>query len=435
MRFADVIARKRDGQALTRAEIGLFVRGVVDGSVPDYQAAALLMAIVLKGMDDVETTALTEEMVATGDRVDLSGIPGPKVGKHSTGGVGDKVSIIVAPIVAACGVVVPKMSGRALGHTGGTLDKLESIAGFRIDVGIPEFTEMLRDVGTAVVGQSPTLAPADKKLYALRDMTATVESIPLISASIMSKKLAEGSPALVLDVKCGDGAFMKTEAAARALAQSMVAIGSRAGIRVEAVITRMDAPLGRAVGNAVEIIECVEVLRGRGPADLVELTTTIATRMLMMSGLYGEAAAEAAARSAITSGAALEKLRAMIARQGGSPAVVDDYQRLPGAAHRSTVPASRSGFITDIGAEAVGRAALVLGAGRQRAGERIDHGAGVLIDAHVGDVVTGGQPVVTLLSNSSSAIAAARALAAQAIRIGDTAPPRRSLVIDICTAS
>ena len=433
MRFADVIARKRDGQGLTRAEIGLFVRGVVDGSVPDYQAAALLMAIVLRGMDDEETAALTEEMVATGDRVDLSGIPGPKVGKHSTGGVGDKVSIVVAPIVAACGVVVPKMSGRALGHTGGTLDKLESIAGFRIDVGIPEFTEMLRDVGTAFVGQSPTLAPADKKLYALRDVTATVESIPLISASIMSKKLAEGSPALVLDVKCGDGAFMKTEAAARVLAQSMVAIGSRAGVRVEAVITRMDAPLGRAVGNAVEIIECIEVLRGRGPADLVELTTVIATRMLQMSGLYDDASAEPAVRRAITSGAALEKLRAVITRQGGAPAVVDDYHRLPAAAHRATVTASRSGFITGIGAEAVGRAALILGAGRERADERIDHGAGVLLDAHVGDAIAEGQPILTLLSNNTRAIADARLLAAHAIRIGDVAPPRRPLVIDICT--
>jgi pyrimidine-nucleoside phosphorylase len=435
MRFADVIARKRDGQALTRAEIGLFVRGVADGSIPDYQAAALLMAIVLKGMDDAETTALTEEMVATGDRVDLSGIAGPKVGKHSTGGVGDKVSIIVAPIVAACGVVVPKMSGRALGHTGGTLDKLESIAGFRIDVSIPEFTEMLRDVGAAFVGQSPTLAPADKKLYALRDVTATVESIPLISASIMSKKLAEGSPALVLDVKCGDGAFMKTEAAARALAHSMVVIGSRAGIRVEAVITRMDAPLGRAVGNAVEIIECIDVLRGRGPADLVELTTTIATRMLLMSGLYDDATAEPAVRGAIASGTALEKLRAIITRQGGAPAVVDDYQRLPGASHRGTVTAPRSGFITRIGAEAVGRAAVVLGAGRERAGDRIDHGAGVLVDAHVGDAVAEGQPVLTLLSNNARAIADARAVAAQAVRIGDAAPPPRSLVIDICTSN
>src|SRR5687768_11579369 len=283
MRFADVIARKRDGQALTRPEIDLFVRGVVDGSVPDYQASALLMAIVLRGMDKAETAMLTEAMVASGERVDLSSIPGPKVGKHSTGGVGDKVSIVVAPVVAACGVAVPKMSGRALGHTGGTLDKLESIPGFRVDVGIPEFIQMVRDVGTAIVGQSPALAPADKKIYALRDVTATVESIPLISASIMSKKLAEGSTRLVLDVKCGDGAFMKSEPEARALARLLVDIGVRAGLRTEALITQMDAPIGSAVGNALEIIECIDVLKGRGAADLVELATAIATRMLMVS--------------------------------------------------------------------------------------------------------------------------------------------------------
>jgi pyrimidine-nucleoside phosphorylase len=433
MRFADVIARKRDGQALTRAEIGTFVRGVVDGSVPDYQAAALLMAIVLKGMDEAETTALTEAMAASGDRVDLSRVPGPKVGKHSTGGVGDKVSIVVVPIVAACGVIVPKMSGRSLGHTGGTVDKLESIPGFRVDASIPELMQMLADVGAALVGQSPTLAPADKKLYALRDVTATVESIPLISSSIISKKLAEGSPALVLDVKCGAGAFMKTEPAARALARSLVDVGSRAGLRIEALITRMDAPLGRAVGNALEIIECLDVLKGRGPSDLVELTTMVATRMLIMSGAYESSAAGPAVRHAIDSGAALEKFRAIIERQGGASAVVDDYQRLPGAAHQATVAASRAGFITGIGAEAVGRASVALGAGRERAGDRIDHGAGVLLRARVGDPVSKGDPVLTLLSNRVESFDDARALAEGAITIGDTAPIERPLLIDICT--
>jgi pyrimidine-nucleoside phosphorylase len=432
MRFADVIARKRDGQALTRAEIDLFVRGVVDGTVPDYQAAALLMAIVLKGMDETETVALTEAMVASGERVDLSEIPGPKVGKHSTGGVGDKVSIIAAPVVAACGVIVPKMSGRALGHTGGTLDKLESIPGFRVDVSIAEFKQMMRDVGTAIVGQSPALAPADKKIYALRDVTATVESVPLISSSIMSKKLAEGSTALVLDVKCGDGAFMKSEPAARALARSLVDIGARAGLRTEALITRMDAPLGSAVGNAIEIIECVDVLKGRGPADVVDLTTIVATRMLMMSGTHDRDRAGQAVRRAIDSGAALEKLRAMIERQGGDPAVLDDYQRLPGAAHRATVAAPRSGYITGISAELVGRAAIALGAGRQRAGEPIDHGAGVLVAARVGDAVSAGDPVLTLLSNSAGSMEAARELAARAFTVGDSAPPARSLLIDLC---
>jgi len=435
MRFVDVIARKRDGQALTRQEIDLFVRGVVDGSVPDYQASALLMAIVLKGMDDGETAALTEAMVASGERVDLSAIPGPKVGKHSTGGVGDKVSIIVVPLVAACGVAVPKMSGRALGHTGGTVDKLESIPGFRADATIAEFKQLIRDVGAAIVGQSPSLAPADKKIYSLRDVTATVESVPLISASIMSKKLAEGSTSLVLDVKCGKGAFMKTDADARALARSLVAIGSRAGLRTEALITRMDAPIGSAVGNAVEIIECIEVLKGRGPDDLVDLATTVAGRMLTMSGKYDAGSAAQSVRHAIDSGEALAKLRAIIARQSGDPKVVDDYQRLPGAAYREAVVAPRSGYVTGLNAEFVGRAAIALGAGRERAGQRIDHGAGVLIAARVGDKVSAGDPVLTLLSNNAGSFGAARALAEEAIAIGDAAPPARPLLIDICTAN
>ena len=432
MRFADVIARKRDGLALTRAEIDLFVRGVVDGSVPDYQASALLMAIVFRGMDEVETVALTEAMVASGDRVDLSDVPGPKVGKHSTGGVGDKLSVVVVPIVAACGVSVPKMSGRGLGHTGGTVDKLEAIPGFRTGISIGEFKQMVRDVGTALIGQSPALVPADKKIYALRDVTATVESVPLISASIMSKKLAEGSPALVLDVKCGDGAFMKSETAARQLARSLVDIGARAGLRAEALITRMDAPIGSAVGNAIEIIECIEVLKGRGPADVVELSTTVAMRMLVMSGLYDGASAGPAVSRALGSGAALEKLRAVIARQGGDPGVVDDYARLPGAAERATVKAPRSGYVTAIGAELVGRASVALGAGRERAGDPIDHGAGVLVIAHVGDQVSAGDEVLALLHNSGGSIADAQSLAERAITIGDAPPVSQALVIDIC---
>ena len=431
MRFADVIARKRDGHALTRAEIELFVSGVVAGTLPDYQASALLMAIVLRGMDAFETVCLTEAMVASGDRVDLSDIPGRKVGKHSTGGVGDKLSIVVAPLVAACGVAVPKMSGRGLGHTGGTVDKLESIPGFRTSVGIDEFKQMVRDVGTAIIGQSPSLAPADKKIYALRDVTATVESVPLISASIMSKKLAEGSTALVLDVKCGDGAFMKSEPDARVLARSLVDIGNRAGLRTEALITRMDAPIGAAVGNAVEVVECIDVLKGGGPADLVELATVVAVRMLVMSGIYDDGAASRAVKNALDTGAALEKLRAMIARQGGDAAVVDDYHRLPGAAHRASVKAPRSGYLTALGAEGVGRASIALGAGRERAGDPIDHGAGVLVLRRVGDRVSAGDTLLELLYNAGSPDDA-RVLAERAVTIGDAPPASRPLVIDIC---
>src|SRR5919204_3306564 len=284
MRVIDVIAKKRDGSTLSRDEIELFVNGVTCGTLPDYQASALLMAIVLRGMTIEETAWLTDAMVRSGERVDLSDSPGVKVGKHSTGGVGDKVSIVLAPLAAACGVIMPKMSGRGLGHTGGTLDKLESIPGYKVDLRIDEFKAVLRDVGTSIIGQTASLAPADKKLYALRDVTATIGSIPLISASVMSKKLAEGSDVVVLDVKCGDGAFMKDEADARALASTMVAIGTRAGVRTEAFITDMDAPLGRAVGNSLEIIECLDTLQGRGPADLSEVVKRFATRALTVAG-------------------------------------------------------------------------------------------------------------------------------------------------------
>src|SRR5437016_1153497 len=295
MRVVDVIAKKRDGCTLSREEIDFFVNGVTRGTLPDYQASALLMAIVLRGMTIEETSWLTDSMVNSGDRVDLSDIPGVKVGKHSTGGVGDKISIVLAPLAAACGVIMPKMSGRGLGHTGGTLDKLESIPGYRVDLRVDEFKAVLRDVGTSIIGQTASLAPADKKLYALRDVTATIGSIPLISASIMSKKLAEGSNALVLDVKCGDGAFMKDVDEARALAQSMVAIGNHAGVRTEAVITEMDAPLGRAVGNSLEIAECIQTLKDEGPADLAGVIRRIAARMLLLGGVVRDEQAAASA--------------------------------------------------------------------------------------------------------------------------------------------
>ncbi len=344
MRAVDIIRAKRDGEALSREAIESFVRGVTDGSWEDYQASALLMAIVLKGMNAAETGWLTNAMAGSGDRVVLDHIPGVKVGKHSTGGVGDKVSIVLAPLAASCGVVVPKMSGRGLGHTGGTLDKLESIPGFRIALSLDEYKKILGEVGCCLISQTENIAPADKKLYALRDVTATIESLPLIAASVMSKKLAEGSTALVLDVKCGRGAFMQRPTEALALARSLVSIGTAAGIRTEAFITRMDTPLGRAVGNSVEIAECIDVLSGKGPADLSALIVRLASRMVLIGGqASSEADAEAKVRASLASGAAREKLRQMIKWQGGDAAVVDDVRILPSARHSHQVTASTSG--------------------------------------------------------------------------------------------
>jgi pyrimidine-nucleoside phosphorylase len=430
MRFVDAIARKRDGHALSRDEIDAFVRGVTDGSVPDYQASALLMAIVLKGMTDEETGWLTDAMVRSGDRVDLSDIPGVKVGKHSTGGVGDKISVVLAPVAASCGVIVPKMSGRGLGHTGGTLDKLESIPGFRIDLTIDDFKRALREIGTAIIGQTASLAPADKKLYALRDVTATVESIPLISASIMSKKLAEGSNALVLDVKCGDGAFMKDPERARMLAASMVAIGRQAGVRTEAVITDMDAPLGRAIGNALEIIECLDTLKGSGPAELTAVVKYLASRMVLLAGLEkSQDAATTRVESAFTSGRALETFGRMIERQGGNRKVVENYSLLPAAPGREVCRAVRDGYLTALKAEAVGRASNVLGAGRSKVGESVDHGVGVIVCVKPGERVTTGQALLELHHRDGRGVEAAMALCREAVAIGDAPPPRRDTVL------
>jgi pyrimidine-nucleoside phosphorylase len=430
MRFVDAIARKRDGHALSRAEIDAFVRGVTDGSIPDYQASALLMAIVLKGMTDEETAWLTDAMVRSGERIDLSDIPGIKVGKHSTGGVGDKTSIVLAPVAAACGVIVPKMSGRGLGHTGGTLDKLESIPGYRISLTIDEFKSVLREVGTSIIGQTAALAPADKKLYALRDVTATIESIPLISASIMSKKLAEGSNALVLDVKCGDGAFMKDVDRARELAASMVAIGRQAGVRTEAVITDMDAPLGRAIGNSLEIIECLDTLKGNGPSDLTLVVKRLAARMVVLAGLADdEHAAGDRVEQALGSGRALETFARMVERQGGNPRVADDYSLLPSAPGRTACPAPRGGYLTALKAEALGRASNVLGAGRTMVGESVDHGVGVAVLAKPGDRVSEGQPLVELHHRDGRGLDAALELCRAGIRIGDAPPAQRDKIL------
>jgi pyrimidine-nucleoside phosphorylase len=429
MRFSEVIARKRDGCALTQDAISTFVQGVSDGSLPDYQTAALLMAIMLRGMTDEETAWLTEAMRQSGECVDLTSIPGVKVGKHSTGGVGDKVSIVLGPVVAACGVIVPKMSGRGLGHTGGTLDKLESIPGYRTNLEVPEFVSVLRDVGVSIIGQSARLVPADKKLYALRDVTATVESVPLIAASIMSKKLAEGSTALVLDVKCGHGGLVKTEADARALARAMVTIGGAAGIPTHALMSRMDAPLGRAVGNALEIAECIEILRGRGPEDLTGAILTLGTRMVMLGTGASMERAQGAVQQAVSSGAALARFRAMVERQGGDATVIDHPERLPVARHSTGVTASRSGYITGLHAEHLGRAAVGLGAGRERVGDPIDHAAGIIIETTIGSPVRAGDVVLHLRYNDSRRLDDALRRARSAIDIGDA--PTASLPLEI----
>jgi pyrimidine-nucleoside phosphorylase len=424
MQFVDVIARKRDGEALPREAVDLFVDGVVRGEIPDYQASALLMAIVLRGMTDDETAWLTDAMVRSGDRVDLSDLPGVKVGKHSTGGVGDKVSIVLAPVAAACGVTVPKMSGRGLGHTGGTLDKLESIPGFRIGLGIDEFKRNLRDIGACIIGQTGSLVPADKILYALRDVTATVESIPLIASSIMSKKIAEGSNALVLDVKCGDGAFMKDRARAQALAEAMVAIGTRAGVRTEAFLTDMDAPLGRTIGNTLEIEECLDTLKHAGPADLTEVVIRLAARMTILAGLERDTdTARARAATALASGAALGVFGRMIERQGGNPRVIDDYALMPQAPDRQRLDAWREGYVTRIAAGAIGRASHALGAGRTTVGEPVDHAVGVRLDVQRGDRVTAGQPLLVFAHRGGRGLEQAQSLCRQGILISDEPLP------------
>ena len=430
MSFVDVIAKKRDGHALSRDEIQSFVSGVTTAQIPEYQAAALLMAIVIRGMTDEETVWLTEAMARSGDTIDLSDIPGVKIGKHSTGGVGDKVSIVLAPVAAACGVVVPKMSGRGLGHTGGTVDKLESIPGYRTDLSIDAFKRILRTVGASIIGQSASLAPADKRLYALRDVTATIESIPLIASSIMSKKFAEGSDALILDVKSGDGAFMKELTTSRVLAEAMVGIGKSRGLRTEAMITDMDTPLGRAVGNALEIIECVEVLKGGGPQDLTDIVVRVAGRMIVLAGVdTDEIGATARVRRALASGQALDTFRRMIEAHDGDARIVDDDRLLAVAADCELVRAARSGFIERIGGASVGRASCVLGAGRTKVGDPVDHAVGVVVLTQRGEPVREGQPVLELRHRRGRGLEDAIALCRAAIAIADVPPPRTPLVL------
>ncbi|HKB02276.1 MAG TPA: thymidine phosphorylase [Gemmataceae bacterium] len=430
MRAVDIIRRKRDRGELTRDEIEAIARAAADGSWPDYQLSALLMAIFLNGMTPAETAMLTAAMANSGTRYRWDDVPGPKVDKHSTGGVGDKTSLVLAPLAAACGVIVPMMSGRGLGHSGGTLDKLESIPGFRVGLNEDELRTALKAIGVGMIGQTPTAAPADRKLYSLRDVTATVENIPLITASILSKKLAEGIDALVMDVKSGRGAFMKTADDARALAKSIVGVGNANGVKTEALITAMDVPLGRAVGNALEVIECIETLKGRGPKELEELSVKLAARMVRLGGLAKtDPEAEAKVRSALTSGAGLEKFRRIVEQQGGDPRIADDHDRLPRAPKTMSIKAEWAGYVTDLHAERIGVGAVLLGAGRNRAEDKVDHAVGVVVQAHVGERVKAGDAILEVLYRDETTLAAAMPVLRKAVTVADEEPAARALVL------
>jgi pyrimidine-nucleoside phosphorylase/thymidine phosphorylase len=397
VRPSEIIRLKRDGRPVPPEAIEQLIDGYVEGSVPDYQMAAFCMAVFFRGMAADELDALTRAMLLSGDVLDLSDVPGVKVDKHSTGGVGDKVSLALAPLAAACGVKVPMISGRGLGHTGGTLDKLESIPGFRVDLPVQRFREIVSSVGACLIGQTERLAPADRRLYALRDVTATVESIPLISASILSKKLAEGIDALVLDVKVGSGAFMKRIEQARELARTLCGIGRAFGKRVTALLTGMDQPLGRAVGNALEVAEAVDLLRGGGPEDLRQVTVELTAEMLLLAGIAADAAgARRAGAAAVRDGRGLAKLREIVAAQGGAAAAVDDLSLLPRAEGTLPVPAAEGGVVQALDAEALGLAAMALGAGRARVEDRIDPSVGLTVLKKVGDRVEAGEPLCTV---------------------------------------
>jgi pyrimidine-nucleoside phosphorylase len=431
MRAVDLIRRKRDGETLSGDEIAWMVAGIARGDVADYQWAALLMAILWRGMDDTETAALTDAMMRSGRIADLSAIAGPKVDKHSTGGVGDKTSLILAPVAAAAGVRVPMVSGRGLGHTGGTLDKLESIPGFRVDLDLETYGKLLRLNGLVLIGQTPEIAPADRFLYALRDATATVESIPLIASSIMSKKLAEGIDGLVLDVKTGNGAFLERLEDAQHLAATMCAIGRKMGKRMVALLTAMDQPLGWAIGNAVEVEECLNCLRGEGPPDVTELSLELAAEMIVLAGQAPDRErALALCRDQIDSGAALERFRRMVESQGGDPRIVDDPGLLPAARDRIEISATATGFVSRLAARPIGQASMRLGAGRARVDSRVDPAVGILLHKKVGDPVERGEALCTLLANDQAGVEEARSLVMAAYEIAPTPPAPMPLILD-----
>jgi pyrimidine-nucleoside phosphorylase len=435
MRAVDIIRKKRDAGELSREEIEFLISGATDDRVPDYQLAAFLMAVLWRGMTRAELAALTESMLHSGSVLDWSDLPAAKVDKHSTGGVGDKTSLILAPVVAAAGLYVPMISGRGLGHTGGTLDKLEAIPGFNVHLKLPEFRRVLTQARCALIGQTPEIAPADKKLYALRDVTATVESPYLITASIMSKKMAEGIDALVLDVKTGDGAFMKKQEDAEYLAELMVETGTRMGKKIVALITDMEQPLGRNIGNTLEVEECVEVLHGGGPADLRELSLELSAWMFVL-GRRTKSVDEGRelAGEMIASGRARDTFREVIRLQGGETKIVDDPSVLPRARHTARLPAKRSGYVTAIRCEQVGVASMTLGGGREKKEDSVDPGVGLVLEKKIGDAVKAGESLCTIHYNLDARLVTATRLLAESFEIGDEAPARLPLVRKIIGA-
>lgn len=428
MRMYDLIAKKRDGKTLTKEEIEFIISGFTSGEIPDYQMSAFLMAVYLKGMTDQETAQMTLAMAHSGDMVDLSAIDGIKVDKHSTGGVGDKTTLVIAPIVASCGVKVAKMSGRGLGHTGGTVDKMESVPGCRTSLPRDEFFEQVNRVGISVIGQSGNLAPADKKMYALRDVTATVGCVPLIASSIMSKKLAAGSDCILLDVKTGNGAFMKTLDGSIELAKAMTAIGEHNGRRVAALITDMDTPLGHAVGNSLEVAESMEVLKGRGPEDLKEVCLQLASNMLYLAEKGDMQQCRKMAEEAISSGRAFEVCKQMFAAQGGDTSVLDDCSKFHQAPYSKQVLAPQDGYVLSTDTEKIGISSVLLGAGRQTKDDVIDFAAGLILHKKVGDEVKAGEPLATLYAEDEARFAQAEKMFLSAYTF-DTAPVKKPALI------
>lgn len=420
MRAYDIIQHKRDGHAVDEAQLQFLISGLLDGSVSDYQLTAFLMAVYFRGMGTDEVVALTKTMLHSGIVVDLGDVAGVKADKHSTGGVGDKISLPLAPAVAACGVPVPMISGRGLGHTGGTLDKLESIPGFRVDLDLDTYRRLVKDIGCCLIGQTKEVAPADKRLYALRDVTATVDCIPLIASSIMSKKMAEGIDALVLDVKVGTGAFMKKRDDAEKLARTMVAIGKGMGKTIVARLTAMDEPIGRFVGNSLEVIESLDVLEGKGPQDTIDLTVELGAEMLLMGKVASDLDdGRARIRRSLQDGSAREKFGEIIAAQHGNRRVLDDRSLLPTAPSSTVFTAQRSGRLVRVDSEAVGKASMVLGGGRARAEDAVDHRVGLEIHARLGDRIEKGQPLVTL-HHADKGVDAAKQLLTAAYVVDDT---------------